>query len=105
MNSIVCIKQVPYIDQLKFDPVAKRVIRDGVESEINPFDRRAITKAIDLRQQFGGSVVVVTMGPRAEKSVTIWFSAANILPTRKQRRSLQCSLNFSICLKPAALRN
>ena len=63
MNSIVCIKQVPYIDQLKFDPGAKRVIREGVESEINPFDRRAITKAIELRKQFAGKVVVVTMGP------------------------------------------
>ena len=67
MKIIVCIKQVPYIDQLKFDPVAKRVIRDGVESEINPFDRRAITKAIELRNQFGGSVVVVTMGPPQAK--------------------------------------
>ncbi len=63
MKIIVCIKQVPYIDQLKFDAVAKRVIRDGVESEINPFDKRAITKAIELRKQFGGEVTIVTMGP------------------------------------------
>ncbi len=67
MKIIVCIKQVPYIDQLKFDPVAKRVIREGVESEINPFDKRAITKAVELKQQFGGEVVVVTMGPPQAK--------------------------------------
>jgi electron transfer flavoprotein alpha subunit len=67
LKIIVCIKQVPYIDQLKFDPVARRVIREGVESEINPFDKRAITKAIELREQFGGSVVVITMGPPQAK--------------------------------------
>lgn len=67
MKIIVCIKQVPYIDQLKFDPTTMRVIRDGVESEINPFDKRAITKAIDLRKQFGGEVSVVTMGPPQAK--------------------------------------
>ncbi len=67
MRIIVCIKQVPFIDQLKFDTVAKRVIRDGVESEINPFDKRAITRAIELKKQFGGDVVVVTMGPPQAK--------------------------------------
>ncbi|CAG0945911.1 partial Caffeyl-CoA reductase-Etf complex subunit CarD, partial [Anaerolineae bacterium] len=67
MKIIVCIKQVPYIDQLKFDPTTMRVIRDGVESEINPFDKRAITKAIDLRKQFGGEVIVITMGPPQAK--------------------------------------
>jgi electron transfer flavoprotein alpha subunit len=68
---IVCIKQVPYLDQLKFDPTAKRVIRDGVESEINPFDKRAITQAVELRKQFGGQVVVVTMGPPQAKDALI----------------------------------
>ncbi|MBI4671394.1 MAG: electron transfer flavoprotein alpha/ beta subunit, partial [Chloroflexi bacterium] len=60
---IVCIKQVPYIDQLKFDPATKRVIREGVESEINPFDKRALTHAIQLKQQTGAQVIVMTMGP------------------------------------------
>ena len=71
MKIIVCIKQVPYLDQLKFDPTAKRVIRDGVESEINPFDKRAITKAIELRKQFGGEVVIVTMVPQQEKDALV----------------------------------
>jgi len=67
MKIIVCIKQVPYIDHLKFDRATKRVIRDGVESEINPFDKRAITQAVELKKQFGGTVVVVTMGPPQAK--------------------------------------
>lgn len=67
MRIIVCIKQVPYIDQLKFDHQTKRVIREGVESEINPFDKRAITEAVELKKQFGGSVTAVTMGPPQAK--------------------------------------
>ncbi|MGB8644494.1 MAG: FAD-binding protein [Anaerolineae bacterium] len=63
MRIVVCIKQVPYIDQLKFDTQAGRLIREGVESEINPFDKRALTKAIELKKQFGVETVVVTMGP------------------------------------------
>lgn len=63
MKIIVCIKQVPYIDQLKFDHSAKRVIREGVESEINPFDKRALTHAIQLKRQTGAEVIVLTMGP------------------------------------------
>ncbi|MDE3088540.1 MAG: FAD-binding protein [Chloroflexota bacterium] len=71
MKIVVCIKQVPFIDHLKFDPVARRVIRDGVENEINPFDKRAITKAIELRDQFSGEVVIVTMGPPQAKDALI----------------------------------
>jgi len=68
---IVCIKQIPYVDQLKFDAQAKRLVREGVPNEINPFDKRAITKALELRQQFGGEVVIVTMGPPQGKAALV----------------------------------
>jgi len=63
MRILVCIKQVPFVDQLKFDLATKRLIREGVGTEINPFDRRAISAAVNLRHQFGGEVIVITMGP------------------------------------------
>lgn len=68
MKIIVCIKQVPYIDHLKFDHDTKRVIREGVESEINPFDKRALTHAIQLKNQIGAETIVVTMGPPQAES-------------------------------------
>jgi electron transfer flavoprotein beta subunit len=71
MKIIVCIKQVPYVDQLKFDTVTKRLIREGVESEINPFDKRALTQAINLKKQFGGETIVVTMGPPQAKDALV----------------------------------
>jgi electron transfer flavoprotein alpha subunit len=60
---IVCIKQVPSLEQMKFDPVTKRLVREGVPNNINTFDRRAITEAIKLKGQRGDEVVAVTMGP------------------------------------------
>ncbi len=63
MKVVVCIKQVPYVDQLRFDAQAGRLIREGVDSEINPFDKRALAEAVNLKNKFGAETIVVTMGP------------------------------------------
>ncbi len=63
MNIIVCIKQVPNTTDVKIDPVTNTLIRDGVESVINPFDAYAIEEAVRLKERFGGKVTVITMGP------------------------------------------
>lgn len=63
MNIIVCIKQVPNTTDVKIDPVTNTLIRDGVESVINPFDTYAIEEGVRLKERFGGKVTVVTMGP------------------------------------------
>ncbi len=63
MKIVVCIKQVPYLDQIKFDYDSKRVIREGVESQINPFDKRALTYAIQMKNTPGAETIALTMGP------------------------------------------
>nr|HPM03735.1 electron transfer flavoprotein subunit beta/FixA family protein [Candidatus Cloacimonadota bacterium] len=63
MNIIVCIKQVPDTTEIKIDPATNTLIREGVESIINPFDLYAIEEAVRLKEQFGGTVTAVTMGP------------------------------------------
>ncbi len=67
MKIIVCIKQVPAVSELRFDNATKRLIRAGVNNEINPFDRRAITFAAEAKKNHGGEVVVMTMGPPQAK--------------------------------------
>ena len=42
---------------------ASALIREGVESVINPFDTYAIEEAIRLKERFSGKVTVITMGP------------------------------------------
>lgn len=63
MNIVVCIKQVPNTTDVKIDPVTNTLIRDGVESVINPFDAYAIEEAVRLKERFGGKVTVISMGP------------------------------------------
>ena len=63
MNIVVCIKQVPDASQIRIDRERMTLIRDGVESIINPLDRIALEAALDLKQKEGGRISVLTMGP------------------------------------------
>jgi len=69
MHIIVCIKQVPNTTDVKIDPVKNTLIREGVESIINPFDTYAIEEAVRIKERFTGKVTVVTMGPPQAESV------------------------------------
>ena len=68
MNVVVCIKQVPNTTQVKINPETNTLIREGVESIINPFDTYAIEEGIRLREKHGGKVTVITMGPPQAES-------------------------------------
>ena len=63
MRIVVCVKQVPEVSDIRFDNQTRRLVREGVTNVINPFDRRAVTQAVLLRERFGGEVTVLTMGP------------------------------------------
>ena len=63
MNIIVCIKQVPGTTDIKIDPDTNTLVREGVESIINPFDTYALEEGVRLRERCGGKVTVVSMGP------------------------------------------
>ena len=69
MNIVVCIKQVPASSNVKVDPVTGVLIRDGIESKMNPYDLFALEEALALRQAVGGTVRVITMGPNPAKAV------------------------------------
>ncbi len=63
MNIIVCIKQVPGTNEVRIDPNTNTLIREGVESIINPFDMYAIEEAVRTKEKTGGKVTVISMGP------------------------------------------
>ncbi len=63
MKIAVCIKQVPVVSLLKFDNEARRVVREGVPNEVNPFDVLAMSLAANLKREHNAEVVVYTMGP------------------------------------------
>jgi len=63
MNIAVCIKQVPDVPSIRIDKQRMTIIREGVESIINPLDCVALEAAVDLRDKEGGFVTVLSMGP------------------------------------------
>ena len=63
MKIIVCIKQVPDTTEVKLDPKTNTLIRDGVPSIINPDDKAGLEAALRLREEVGGTVTVISMGP------------------------------------------
>lgn len=69
MNIIVLIKQVVATTNVKLNPETGTMIRDGVESILNPFDEYAIEEALRIKDKLGGKVTVVTMGPAQAKEV------------------------------------
>ena len=68
MEIVVCIKQVPDTTDVKINPETNTLIREGVESIINPFDMYAIEEAARLKERFNGQATVITMGPPQAES-------------------------------------
>ena len=69
MHFVVCIKQVPDTTDVKIDPETNTLIREGVESIVNPFDMYAIEESLRLKEKTGGTVTAITMGPPQAEAV------------------------------------
>lgn len=67
MEMVVCVKQVPDTTEVKIDPVTNTLVRQGVPSIVNPFDKNALEAALQLKEKNGGKVTVVSMGPPQAK--------------------------------------
>lgn len=70
MRIIVLIKEVPDMDQVRFNVEEGVVDRKSAGTEVNPFDLNALEAALQLKEQTGGGVTALCMGPpQAEKSL------------------------------------
>ena len=63
MKVAVCVKYVPVLAQIQFDYEQKTIIREGVASEINPFDLLGLVRAVQLKTCPEDQVVAISMGP------------------------------------------
>ncbi len=63
MKTAVCMKYVPMIARMQFDYEARTIVREGVPSEVNPFDVLGLVRAVELKAEPQDEVVVLTMGP------------------------------------------
>ncbi len=72
MHVVVCLKQVPSVAALKFDPTSKTLQREGVPLEINSFDLRALAWAADLKQSLPEvEITALTLGPPQAREALI----------------------------------
>ncbi len=69
MEILVCIKQVPGSNKVEVDPVTGVLKRNGADSKMNPYDLYALETGLWLREQYGGRVSVISMGPPQAKAV------------------------------------
>ena len=67
MDIVVCVKQVPDTTEVKIDPVTNTLVRQGVPSIVNPFDKNAVEAALQLKEKNGGKITVISMGPPQAK--------------------------------------
>ena len=63
MHVVVCIKQVPDTTNVRINPKTNTLMREGVESIVNPFDEYALEEALRLKDAHGAHVTVISMGP------------------------------------------
>ena len=69
---VVCVKQVPDTTEVKIDPITNTLVRKGVPSIVNPFDRGALELALELKDQLAPDevkVTAITMGPPQAEDV------------------------------------
>ncbi|MFO7965090.1 MAG: electron transfer flavoprotein subunit beta/FixA family protein [Desulfobacterales bacterium] len=69
LNLVVCIKQVPGVSELPWDSRTGTLKREMAEGMINPACKHALEAALQLKQAYGGKLVVVTMGPPMAEEV------------------------------------
>ena len=69
LNILVCVKQVPDVEQLKMDPATGTLIRAGVPTILNPLDANALSAAISVKEAYGGEITLITMGPPMAEEV------------------------------------
>jgi len=63
MHIVVCIKQVPETADVRINPETNTLMREGVQSIINPFDMYAIEEGVRVKEKTGGRVTAISMGP------------------------------------------
>ena len=63
MHVVVCVKQVPDTANVRINPETNTLMREGVESIINPFDEYALEQGLMIKDRHGARLTVVSMGP------------------------------------------
>ena len=94
MRIAVLVKQVPKFEAMELGPDG-RLRREGVELELNPYCRRAVSKGVELARASGGTCTVITLGPPAAedslREAIAWGADDGVLVTDPASGSVPAS--------------
>ena len=90
MQIYVCVKQTPYISSVYIDPISGQVDVERFVQILNPADACAVEAAVRLKEELGGFIEVITVGPvdaegalkaalalGADKATRLWHTQAS----------------------------
>ncbi len=64
MNIFVCVKRVPDTEsKIRIDHSSNRIIEEGLNFVLSPYDEYAVEEALRIRESEGGKVTVFSTGP------------------------------------------
>lgn len=66
---VVCMKQVPDVNEMRLDPETHRVIRGSTGSMVNPDDEYALEAALNCKDRWDVKVTALTMGPESAEQI------------------------------------
>ena len=93
---ITCIKQVPGTTDIQVDPDTNTLVREGIESIINPFDSYAVEEAISLKER------LVEQGMPEDEIETIALSMGPPQATEILREAISLGIDNAILLSDRA---
>ncbi len=90
MRIIVCVKQTPDSSSVYIDPITGQIDAERFVQVLNPADACAIEAAVRLKEQLGGTIQAITLGPKdaegalratlaigADSAVRLWNTEAD----------------------------
>jgi electron transfer flavoprotein beta subunit len=69
LKMVVCIKQVPMVSELPWNPKTGTLKRELAEGMINPACAHALEAALQIKSRHGGNITALTMGPPMAEEV------------------------------------
>jgi len=63
LHMVVCMKVVPKPEEIRVDSETRTLLREGARSEINPPDMNALEMALSIKDEVGGRISLISMGP------------------------------------------
>ena len=69
LKLVVCIKQVPMVSELPWNPKTGTLKRELAEGMMNPACAHALEAALQIKSQFGAEITAITMGPPMAEEV------------------------------------